>query len=133
MQIIDTTPTDFNLLYPDPMPLWDKVRTVAQKIYGADDILADKKLRAKFKALEDGGYGNLPICMAKTQYSLSTDPSLKGRPNHFDVPLRDVHLAAGAEFLIVYTGDIMTMPGLPRVPAAESIDVDETDRVVGLF
>ncbi len=124
---------DFRLLYDDQASLWQKVRTIAREIYGADDILADKKLRAKFKALEDQGYGQLPICMAKTQYSLSTDPGLKGRPSGFDVPLRDVRLSAGAGFVVVLTGDVMTMPGLPKIPAAEAIDIDEDGQVLGLF
>ena len=126
-------PPQFRFLYPDDMPLWQKVRTIAREIYGATDILADKKLRDKFKALQDGGFGNLPICMAKTQYSLSTDPGLKGWPKNFDVPLRDLSLSAGAGFIVVITGDIMTMPGLPRVPAAEAIDLDEHGNIVGLF
>jgi formate--tetrahydrofolate ligase len=127
------TQSDFNLLYPDDMPLWEKVRTIAQKIYGAGDILADKKLRQKFRDLQSNGYGHLPICMAKTQYSLSTDPGLRGRPNSFDVPLRDLRLAAGAGFVVVLTGDVMTMPGLPRQPAAENIDIDESGLTIGLF
>jgi formate--tetrahydrofolate ligase len=106
---------------------------VAQKIYGADDILADAKLRKKIRKLQKDGFGEVPICMAKTQYSLSTDPLLRGRPTKFDVPLRDVKLAAGAGFLVVLTGDIMTMPGLPRQPAAETIDINEDGEVVGLF
>jgi len=125
--------SDFRLLYDDAMPLWEKVRTIAQKVYGGNDILGDKKLRNKFKALQDGGYGHLPICMAKTQYSLSSDAKLRGRPTGFDIPLRDVRLAAGAGFIIVLTGDIMTMPGLPKAPAAEVIDIDEKGQVVGLF
>lgn len=125
--------TDFKLLYPDDAPLWSKVRTIAQEIYGANEILGDKRLRDKFRQIESQGYGKLPICMAKTQYSLSTDPHLTGHPLSFDVPLRDVRLAAGAGFVIVLTGDIMRMPGLPRVPAAEAIDIDENGEIVGLF
>jgi formate--tetrahydrofolate ligase len=102
-------------------------------MYGATDVLADKKLRDKFHALQEAGYGNLPICMAKTQYSLSTDPMLVGRPKNFDVPLRDVMLAAGAGFVVVLTGEIMTMPGLPKAPAAELIDINEHGEIVGLF
>ena len=124
---------DFKVLYPDDMPLWKKVQCIAQKIYGADDITGDKKVRAKFKAIQESGYGHLPICMAKTQYSFSTDPQLKGRPKHFDVPISDVRLSAGAEFVVVLTGDIMTMPGLPKKPAAETIDINEKGEVVGLF
>jgi formate--tetrahydrofolate ligase len=121
------------LTYEDDLPLFQKVRAIAQKVYGANDILADKKLRNKFKALDESGFGHLPICMAKGQYSLSTDPALKGWPKNFDVPLRDVYVAAGAGFVVVLAGDIMTMPGLPRVPAAEVIDIDENGEIVGLF
>ena len=123
----------FQFLYTDEMTLWNKVRTIAQNIYGANDIMADAKIRAKFQELQEGGYGRLPVCMAKTQYSLSTDPALRGRPKHFDVPIRDVRLSAGAGFVVVLTGDIMTMPGLPKVPAAEAIDINDHGDVVGLF
>jgi len=133
VDVVENTKTDFSLLYPDSCTLWQKVGIICREIYGAVDVLADKKLRAKFQQLQESGYGELPICMAKTQYSLSTDPGLKGCPKKFDVPLRDVRLAAGAGFVIVLTGDIMTMPGLPEVPAAESIDIDENGNVVGLF
>ena len=109
VQVAENTQSDFRLLYPDDMRLWDKVRTVAQAIYGADDIMGDKLLRGKFRRLENEGYGNLPVCIAKTQYSLSTDPGLKGRPHGFDVPIRDVKVSAGAGFVVVLTGDIMTM------------------------
>jgi formate--tetrahydrofolate ligase len=127
------TKSDFTLLYPDEMPLWNKVKTIARKIYGAKDILADKKLRARFKELQEGGFGHLPICMAKTQYSLSSDPGLVGRPQEFDLPLRDIRLSAGAGFVVVLAGDIMTMPGLPKRPSAEDIDVDDQGRIQGLF
>lgn len=124
---------NFKLLYPDELSLWKKAQLIAREIYGAEDIIADKKLRDRFKSLQESGYGHFPICMAKTQYSLSSDPALKGRPKNFVVPLQDVRLAAGAEFLVVLTGDIMTMPGLPRKPAAENIDIDEHGQTVGLF
>jgi formate--tetrahydrofolate ligase len=133
VKLAETTKKDFRLLYPDDLPLWQKVRTVAQEIYGAEDIMADKKLRDRFKALQDTEYAKLPVCVAKTQYSLSTDPNLRGRPRHFDVPVRDLKLCAGAGFLVVLTGEVMTMPGLPAVPAAESIDIDEAGRITGLF
>ena len=120
-------------LYPDTCTLWQKVGIICREIYGATDVLADKKLRDKFHQLQESGFGDLPICMAKTQYSLSTDPALVGRPKNFDVPLRDVTVSAGAGFVVVLTGDIMTMPGLPKVPAAESIDIDENNQIVGLF
>ena len=131
--LLDEGGADFRPLYPDDMGLMAKVRHIARDIYGADDVIADTKLRNKFKALDEQGHGHLPICMAKTQYSFSTDPALKGRPRGFDIPLRDVELRAGAGFVLVLTGDIMTMPGLPARPAAEDIDVDESGRIVGLF
>ena len=124
---------DFQFLYTDEMSLWNKVRAVAQNIYGADNIMADVKVRQKFKDFEAAGYGRLPVCMAKTQYSLSTDPALLGRPKNFDVPIRDVKLSAGAGFVVVVLGDIMTMPGLPKVPSAEVIDINEKGEIVGLF
>ncbi|MEH6822554.1 MAG: formate--tetrahydrofolate ligase [Motiliproteus sp.] len=130
---IDQSSGNFQLLYPDEMPLWNKIKTIAHRIYGADDILGDKKLRDKIHALEGAGYGHLPICMAKTQYSFSTDPALRGRPEGFDVPLRDVRLAAGAGFIVVLTDNVMTMPGLPQNPSSELIDLDEQEQVVGLF
>ncbi|MGA2030962.1 MAG: formate--tetrahydrofolate ligase [Thermoguttaceae bacterium] len=133
VDVVEQTKTDFSLLYPDTCTLWQKVGIICREIYGATDVLADKKLREKFHALQDAGFGQLPICMAKTQYSLSTDPGLVGRPKNFDVPLRDVMVSAGAGFVVVLTGDIMTMPGLPKVPAAETIDLDENGQVVGLF
>jgi formate--tetrahydrofolate ligase len=131
VQMADGIKSDFKFLYPDNMTLWSKVKTIAQKIYGANDILADKKLRSRFKELQELGFGHFPICMAKTQYSLSTDPGLRGRPTNFDVPLRDIRLSAGAGFLVVLTGEIMTMPGLPKHPAAEMVDLDDQGNVVG--
>jgi formate--tetrahydrofolate ligase len=133
VQVAENTHSDFKPLYPDDMKLWDKARTVAQEIYGANDIMGDKLLRGKFRRLEEEGYGHLPVCMAKTQYSLSTDPGLKGRPHGFDVPIRDVKVSAGAGFAVVLTGDIMTMPGLPKKPSAESIDFDAEGQITGLF
>jgi len=123
----------FNFLYPPEMPLWEKVRTIAQKIYGANDIMANNQVRAKFNDLENAGFGKLSVCLAKTQYSFSTDPALCGRPTNFDVVIRDVKVSAGAGFIVVLTGDIMTMPGLPKVPSAEVIDIDENGQIVGLF
>jgi len=133
VDLVENHENDFHYLYEDDMPLWDKVKTVAQKIYGADNIQGDQKLRDRFTALEEAGYGNLPICMAKTQYSFSTDPSLKGRPTGFDIPLREVRLSAGAGFIVVLAGDVMTMPGLPKKPAAEVIDINENGDIIGLF
>ncbi len=124
---------DFHHLYPNEMPLLEKVRTIAQKIYGAKDITASARVRTKFEELEKNGFGHFPVCMAKTQYSFSTDPNLRGRPTGFQVELRDVNVSAGAGFVVVLTGEIMTMPGLPKVPAAEAIDFDENGRTVGLF
>ena len=118
--------------YPLDLPLWDKARAVAQRIYGADDLTAELKVRRKFQDLEAAGYGGLPVCMAKTQYSFSTDPLLRGRPRHFHLPVRDVNVSAGAGFVVVLTGDIMTMPGLPKVPSAETIDVDEEGNITGI-
>ncbi|WP_027133616.1 formate--tetrahydrofolate ligase [Geminicoccus roseus] len=123
----------FTHLYPDDMPLWDKVKTIATEIYGAEDIIADKKIRDQFKELQAAGYGHFPICVAKTQYSFSTDPNLKGAPSHHMVPIREVRVSGGAEFLVVICGEIMTMPGLPRRPAAETIRIDSEGRIDGLF
>jgi len=133
VDMIDEHTSQFRPLYDDAMPLWDKVRTIARNIYGAEDIIADKKVRQEFTDFEKAGYGHYPICMAKTQYSFSTDPLLMGAPTGHDVPIREIRLATGAEFLVVICGAIMTMPGLPRVPAAEGIDVTAEGRITGLF
>ncbi|MBT3360157.1 MAG: formate--tetrahydrofolate ligase [Rhodospirillales bacterium] len=133
VDVIEDCPTEFRPLYPDNMPLWDKVRTVAQMIYGARGIIADKKVRDQFKEFQDGGFGDFPVCIAKTQYSFSTDPNLKGAPSNHVVPVREIRLAGGAEFLVVLCGEIMTMPGLPRVPAANHMFVDKDARIEGLF
>ena len=125
--------SQFRTLYPDDMTLWDKVDTICREIYGASEAVADKSVRDQFRALQDEGYGAFPICMAKTQYSFSTDPNLKGAPTGHVVPVREVRLAAGAEFVVVVTGEIMTMPGLPKVPAANKIGLDKNGNVVGLF
>lgn len=120
-------------LYNDALPLWDKVRTVAQTLYGAQGIIADKKVRDQFKELQESGFGHYPVCIAKTQYSFSTDPNLKGAPSNHVVPIREVRISGGAEFVVAVCGNIMTMPGLPRVPAANSIDVNDEGDIVGLF
>ncbi len=133
IQIVDSGAGQFRTLYDDKMQLWDKARHIARTIYQADDIIGDKKVRAQFEAFQAQGFGHLPICMAKTQYSFSTDPFLKGAPTHHVTPIREVRLAAGAGFLVAVCGDIMTMPGLPRHPAAEQIDIDENGETVGLF
>ncbi len=123
----------FRLLYPDDLPLWEKVRTIAQRLYGARGIIADQRVRDQFSDLQDQGFGHYPVCIAKTQYSFSTDPSLKGAPSNHVVPVREIRLSSGAEFVVVVCGDIMTMPGLPRVPAANNINVDEAGQIQGLF
>ena len=132
-KIADSNLAQFKTLYDDKMSLWDKTQYIAQNIYGAAEIIADKKVRNQFQKLEDDGFGEYPICMAKTQYSFSTDPLLMGAPSGHDVPIKEVRLSAGAEFIVVVCGDIMTMPGLPRIPAAENIDVDEEGLIQGLF
>jgi formate--tetrahydrofolate ligase len=123
----------FRPLYPSDLLLWEKMRTIATQIYGADDIIADKRVREHFAELQEQGFGHFPVCVAKTQYSFSTDPNLKGAPSHHVVPIREVRLANGAEFVVVICGDIMTMPGLPRVPAANQIRIDGKGQVEGLF
>ena len=132
-KIADSDLSEFKTLYEDNMLLWDKTKHIAQNIYGAEDIIADKKVRNQFKKLENDGIGSYPICMAKTQYSFSTDPLLMGAPTGHEVPIREVRLSAGAEFIVVVCGEIMTMPGLPRVPAAEAIGLDENNEIAGLF
>jgi len=126
-------PNHFHFVYEDGKSLWEKMKAIATKVYHATDITADSKVRAQIRQLQESGYGHYPVCVAKTQYSFSTDPKLRGAPDHHVVSIREVRLAAGAEFVIMICGDIMTMPGLPRVPAANSIDVDEQGRITGLF
>ncbi len=133
MALFDKEVSRFKPLYGDDMRLWDKARTVAQSIYGARGIIADKQVRDQFQRFEDEGYGHYPVCMAKTQLSFSTDPNLKGAPSGHMVPIREVRLSAGAEFIVAVTGEIMTMPGLPRVPAANSIHLNDAGEVEGLF
>ncbi len=126
-------PNGFRYVYEDDASLWDKMKAIATRIYHATDITADTRVRAQIRQLQDGGYGHYPVCVAKTQYSFSTDPKLRGAPSHHVVNIREVRLAAGAEFVIMICGDIMTMPGLPKVPAANSIDVGADGRITGLF
>ena len=133
VELCDSGAAQFRTLYNDDMPLWDKAATIAREIYGADDIIADKKVRDQFAKFEREGFAKYPICMAKTQYSFSTDPNLLGAPSGHVVPIREIRLAAGAEFVVVVCGAIMTMPGLPRVPAANAIRVNEEGRIEGLF
>ena len=123
----------FRPLYGDDVTLWEKTRRIARSIYGADDIMADKRIRDQFADYQESGFGGYPICMAKTQYSFSTDPQLLGAPDGHNVKIREVRIATGAEFLVVICGAIMTMPGLPRVPASENIDVNENGQITGLF
>ncbi len=132
-EIAESGVSQFSPLYPDEMPLFEKIETVAKRIYRADEVLADQKIRDQLRQWEEAGYGNLPICMAKTQYSFSTDPSLRGAPTGHSVPVREVRLSAGAGFIVVITGAIMTMPGLPREPAAEVIKLNDAGEIEGLF
>jgi formate--tetrahydrofolate ligase len=133
VKTIDTKKADFKFLYPDEMKLLDKIRTIAQKLYGAKDVAADKSVRDRLAEFEAAGFGHLPVCIAKTQYSFSTDANAKGAPSDHIIPVREVRLSAGAEFVVVVCGDIMTMPGLPRVPAANNIAVNPEGRITGLF
>jgi len=126
-------PSNFRFLYEDALPLWDKMKAIATGIYGASDITADAKVRASIRALQDAGYAHYPVCVAKTQYSFSTDPKLRGAPSGHVVNIREVRLAAGAEFIVMICGDIMTMPGLPAAPAACAIDLDAKGNIVGMF
>jgi formate--tetrahydrofolate ligase len=132
-QIAESGASQFAPLYGDAMPLFEKIETIARFIYRADEVLADKRIRDQLHAWEVAGYGHLPICMAKTQYSFSTDPNLRGAPVGHSVPVREVRLAAGAGFIVVICGEIMTMPGLPRRPSAELIGLDAHGEVEGLF
>ena len=132
-ELADRSSVQFKPIYGDEMPLWDKIKTIAREIYRADDIVADKSVRDQLRSYESQGYGKFPICMAKTQYSFSTDPNLKGAPINHIVPIREVRLSAGAEFIVVVCGDIMTMPGLPKVPSAEVIGLDAKGQIAGLF
>jgi formate--tetrahydrofolate ligase len=125
--------SNFKFLYPDTMALFDKIETIAKKLYGAKEVIADQKVINQLKDFEKNGYGKLPICMAKTQYSFSTNPDLKGAPSGHTVTVREVRLSAGAEFVVAITGEIMTMPGLPRVPAADAIYLNKAGQIEGLF
>jgi len=133
LDVMEKCPANFKFTYEDDMPLWKKMEAVATKIYGASEVVADTKVRNQIKRLQDDGYGHYPICVAKTQYSFSTDPKLLGAPENHVVKVREVKLAAGAEFVIMVCGDIMTMPGLPKIPAANRIDLGDDGQVVGLF
>ncbi len=132
-EIAESGQSQFAPLYADELPLFDKIERIAKSIYRADAVIADKKIRDQLKLWEEQGYGHLPVCMAKTQYSFSTDPNLRGAPKGHSVPVREVRLSAGAGFVVVVCGEIMTMPGLPRTPAAESIHLNQQGQIEGLF
>jgi formate--tetrahydrofolate ligase len=132
-ELAEAGTANFAPIYPDEMSLMDKIETIAKRIYRADDVQADQKIRDQLKLWEDQGYGNLPVCMAKTQYSFTTDPTRRGAPTGFSIPVREVRLSAGAGFVVVVCGEIMTMPGLPRVPSAETIHLNEAGQIEGLF
>ena len=130
---IDKSENNFKYLYDDELDLWSKMETIAKKIYGASSISAPANVKKQIDELQNNGYGTYPVCVAKTQYSFSTDPALRGAPSNHEISIREVRLAAGAEFIVMVCGDIMTMPGLPKVPAAEKIDLDDSGNIVGLF
>jgi formate--tetrahydrofolate ligase len=133
VSVCEADTAQFAPLYTDDMPLFEKIKTIATRIYRADDVAADMKIRNQLRDFEAAGFGHLPICMAKTQYSFSTDPNLRGAPTGHIVPVREVRLSAGAGFIVVICGDIMTMPGLPRKPAAQNICLDDNGQIEGLF
>jgi formate--tetrahydrofolate ligase len=133
VKMVESKSAQFAPLYPDDMGLFEKIETIAKRIYRADEVLADKKIRDQLKDWEKQGYGNLPVCMAKTQYSFTTDPNRRGAPNGHSLPVREVRISAGAGFIVVICGEIMTMPGLPRKPSAESICINEEGLIDGLF
>jgi len=126
-------PSTLRFAYEDSDPLWEKMRLLATRVYGAAQLSASDEVRTQIARLQDAGYGHYPVCVAKTQYSFSTNPSQRGAPTGHTVKVREVRLAAGAEFVVMICGDILTMPGLPKKPSAELIDVDEQGRIVGLF
>ncbi|MBK0328268.1 formate--tetrahydrofolate ligase, partial [Rhodobacteraceae bacterium F11138] len=133
VEIVDAGQANFSPIYPDEMGLFDKIETIARRIYRADEVLADKKIRDQLRDWEAAGYGHLPVCMAKTQYSFTTDPNRRGAPTGHSVPVREVRLSAGAGFIVVVCGEIMTMPGLPRTPSAENIHLNQNGQIEGLF
>ncbi len=133
VSIIDEGKANFKTLYPDAMPLLEKIETIAKKIYRADEVIADQAIVDQLKAWEEAGYGDLPVCIAKTQYSFTTDPTLRGAPTGHNIPIREVRLSAGAGFIVAICGSIMTLPGLPRVPAAEAIKLNAAGEIEGLF
>jgi len=130
---IDGDGTCFSHLYPDAMPIREKLRTIVRQIYGGDEIALSPRAEKQIARIEQRGFGHLPVCIAKTQYSFTADPDQRGAPIGFTLPVRDVRLSAGAGFVVAMAGDILTMPGLPRIPAAESIGLDDQNRITGLF
>ena len=133
VEVCDNQEAEFKYLYTDSMPLIEKIKKIATEIYHADEVVTDKKILKQLSEWEENGFGDLPVCMAKTQYSFSADPSLLGAPEGHSLPIREVRLCAGAGFIVVVCGDIMTMPGLPRAPAAEMIDISDQGQITGLF
>jgi formate--tetrahydrofolate ligase len=133
VDMVDKVPGGFHFVYEESATLWDKATAIATKLYGASQVTADSKIRAQIKRLQESGYGHYPVCVAKTQYSFSTDANLRGAPSNHEINIREVRLAAGAEFVVLVCGEIMTMPGLPKVPAATKIDLDDSGKVTGLF
>jgi formate--tetrahydrofolate ligase len=133
VELAEAGSSQFAPLYPDEMPLFEKVNTIVQRIYRGSEAIADKSVRDQLHAWEAAGYGNLPVCMAKTQYSFSTDPNLRGAPTGHVVPVREVRLSAGAGFVVAICGEIMTMPGLPKVPSSEKIFLNDNGYIEGLF
>lgn len=133
VKVAETSPADLRFVYEDEASLWEKAEAVAKKIYGAAEVTADAKVRGELLRLQQQGYGHYPVCIAKTQYSFSTDPSVRGAPDGHVLNIREVRLAAGAEFIVLVCGDILTMPGLPANPSSAAIDVDDNGRIVGLF
>jgi formate--tetrahydrofolate ligase len=133
VDLIEKVPSNFKFVYEDALPLWEKIKTISTKIYGASEVTADAKVRGQIRKLQEDGYGHYPVCVAKTQYSFSTDPQLRAAPSGHVINVREVRLAAGAEFVVMVCGDVMTMPGLPKVPSAEKIDLTDDGKVVGLF
>ncbi|MEO1265347.1 MAG: formate--tetrahydrofolate ligase, partial [Pseudomonadota bacterium] len=133
VELVEGGTADYKPLYPDDMGLFQKIETVAKEIYRADEVIADTKIRNQLKDWEAQGYGHLPVCMAKTQYSFTTDPNRRGAPDGHSLPVREVRLSAGAGFIVAICGEIMTMPGLPRVPSAESIKLNADGDIEGLF
>ncbi|MFE0018430.1 formate--tetrahydrofolate ligase, partial [Mesorhizobium sp. NPDC059054] len=133
VEIAESGASQFSPLYPDEMPLFEKINTIVKRIYRGDEAIADKSIRDQLHQWEQAGYGHLPVCMAKTQYSFSTDPNLRGAPTGHTVPVREVRLAAGAGFVVIICGEVMTMPGLPSKPSSEKIFLNDQGQIEGLF